>query len=76
MPRQNGAQVRLRTLDLPPRWYPPQCLYAPATGSIYGGIQVGSLDPATVFRRAVGLGTFGCRHLKLICHLPGNAWLF
>jgi hypothetical protein len=62
MPRQNAAQIRLRALDLPPRWCPPECLYVSAIGSIDGGIQGGPLGPATVFRPAVELGRCGCRH--------------
>jgi hypothetical protein len=62
MPSQNAAQVRLRALDLPPRWDPPECLYVSATSSIDGGIQGGPLGPAIAFRPAVGLGRCGCRH--------------
>jgi hypothetical protein len=41
MPSQNAASVRLRALGLPPRLYPPECLYVLATGCINRGIQGG-----------------------------------
>jgi hypothetical protein len=64
MPRQKAAQVRLRALDLPLCLYPPDSLSVSAVGSFDRGVQGRPLG------LAVELGTFGCRHLKLIYHLP------
>jgi hypothetical protein len=70
MPRQKAARVRLRALDLPLYLCPPDCLSVSAGGSFDRGVQGRPLRPAVVFWPAVELGRFGCRHLKLIYHLP------